>query len=446
MARIGPDAKSAWREGFKLSHQKRSPFENRLPIYGGHDRFLPVATGESHPMNFAKRIARLGTETAFAVSDDARAWAAKGNVVYPFHLGDMNILTPDNIIQAAHKAMLDGKTGYAPAAGIPELRAALAEDVSRARGVKYGMENVSIQPGGKPVIGKFMMALMDPGDEVLYPNPGYPIYESQIEFLGGVAVPYGYIPTPAGFRLDRERIEWAVGPRTRIFVYNNGQNPLGAESDDEEMQWVTEFCLKHNLWVLADEAYFDIRYSGTSKSIVSLPGMQERSVILYTFSKKYALAGWRLGAAIAPKEIADVISKLNVNQESCSNHFVQIAAVEALTGDQSGHHRIIQTLKERRDNLMDCLRAIPGVSVFKAEVTFYLFPEVTEVFERRGYTNQQQFRLDALHHTGVSFCSRGHFGKPLSGEDRVFVRFAYSGIDIPRIREGLQKLKAYWES
>ena len=397
-------------------------------------------------MNLAKRITRLGTETAFAVSEDARAWASKGNAVYAFHLGDMNIHTPANIIQAAHKAMLDGKTGYAPAAGIPELRTALAEDVSKARGVKYGMENVSIQPGGKPVIGKFMMALMDAGDEVLYPNPGYPIYESQIEFLGGIAVPYGYVSTPAGFRLDRDRIERAVGPRTRLFVYNNGQNPLGAESDDEEMQWVADFCLKHNLWVLADEAYFDIRYSGTSKSIVSLPGMQERSVILYTFSKKYALAGWRLGAAIAPKEIADVISKLNVNQESCSNHFVQIAAVEALTGNQAGHHEIIKTLKERRDSLVECLRAIRGVSVFVADVTFYLFPEVTEVYKRRGYTDQQQFRLDALHQTGVSFCSRSHFGKPAPGESRVFVRFAYSGIDTPRICEGLQKLKAYWES
>jgi aspartate/methionine/tyrosine aminotransferase len=397
-------------------------------------------------MGVSERIGKLGTETAFAVSDDARAWAARGNPVYPFHLGDMNIRTPENIIAAAHKAMLDGKTGYVPAAGIPELRAALAEEISRTRGVKYAAENVSIQPGGKPVIGKFLMALMNPGDAVLYPNPGYPIYESQIEFLGGVAVPYGYVSTPAGFRLDRDRIERAVSPRTKLFVYNNGQNPLGAESDAEEMQWVADFCLRHDLWVLADEAYFDIRYSGASQSIVALPGMQERSVILHTFSKKYAATGWRLGAAIAPKAIADVISKLNVNIESCSNHFVQVAMVEALTGDQSGPRRIVEILKDRRDTLVGCLRAISGVSVYSADVTFYLFPDVTDVYTRRGYTDQQAFRLDALHHTGVSFCSRSHFGKPAPGEKRVFIRFAYSGIDTPKIQEGLAKLKAYWES
>ncbi|MBP7830619.1 MAG: aminotransferase class I/II-fold pyridoxal phosphate-dependent enzyme [Kiritimatiellae bacterium] len=397
-------------------------------------------------MAIAKRIERLGTETAFAVSEDARAWAAKGHDVYPFHLGDMNIRTPLNIIEAANKAMLDGKTGYCPAAGIPELREVIAADLGKNRGIAFKMENVSVQPGGKPVIGKFFQALMNEGDEVLYPNPGYPIYESQIQFLGGVAVPYGYTMTKNGFEIQRDKLEAAVNKRTKCLVYNNGQNPLGAESSDEEMQWLADFCMRHNLWVLADEPYFHTRYSGKSKSITSLPGMQERSVILMSFSKRYAMTGWRLGGALGPKAVIDVINKLNVNQESCSCQFIQYAGVEALKGDQSGALEINRVLKERRDVLVAALRGIKGVTVYNPEVTFYLFPDVTEVFRRRGYTDQQKFRLDTLRETGISFCSRSHFGRPLPGEDRVFIRFAFSGIHVDRIREGLAKLKAYWES
>ena len=397
-------------------------------------------------MAIANRIERLGTETAFAVSEDARAWAAKGHDVYPFHLGDMNIRTPLNIIEAANKAMLDGKTGYCPAAGIPELREAIAADLGRNRGIRFGPENVSIQPGGKPVIGKFFQALMNEGDEVLYPNPGYPIYESQIQFLGGVAVPYGYTMTKNGFEIQRDKLEAAVNKRTKCLVYNNGQNPLGAESTDEEMQWLADFCMRHNLWVLADEPYFHTRYSGKSKSITSLPGMQERSVILMSFSKRYAMTGWRLGGALGPKAVIDVINKLNVNQESCTCQFIQYAGIEALKGDQSGALEINRVLKERRDVLVAALRGIKGVTVYNPEVTFYLFPDVTEVFRRRGYTDQQKFRIDTLQQTGISFCSRSHFGKPLPGEDRVYIRFAFSGINVDRIRGGLAKLKAYWES
>jgi aspartate/methionine/tyrosine aminotransferase len=397
-------------------------------------------------MEIAKRIANLGTETAFAVSADARAWADKGNDVFPFHLGDMNIRTPENIIQAGLKAAMDGKTGYAPAEGIPVLREAIAADVGAARGVTYSADQVAVQSGGKPVIGKFFQALMNPGDEVLYPNPGYPIYESQIEYLGGVALPYGYTVTDQGFRIRRDQVEAAITPRTRLMVYNNGQNPIGAESDDDEMQWVANLCLKHDLKLLSDEPYFDIRYQGASKSIVSLDGMQERTVILYTFSKKYAMTGWRLGAAVGPADIIKVFAKLNVNDESCTNHFVQYAGVEALTGDQGGYHQLIGILQERRDVLVDELRTIEGVDVYKADITFYLFPDVTGVYQRLGYTDEQRFRRDALEKTGVSFCSRSHFGKPIPGEDRVFIRFAYSGIDTDRIREGFGRLREFWNA
>jgi aspartate/methionine/tyrosine aminotransferase len=395
-------------------------------------------------VRFARHIERLGTETAFAVSEDARAWGAQGHPVFPFHLGDMNLPTPPNIVDAAMKALRDGRTGYVPAAGLPDLRDAVAMDAAHDRGVPYAMENVSIQPGGKPVIGKFLLALMNPGDKVLYPNPGYPIYESQIQFQGGVAVPYGYDATDDGFRLRRDEIERAITPRTRFLIYNNAQNPLGAESDEDEMAWVAELAQRHDLWVLSDEAYFHIRYAGASRSIASLPGMRDRTVILAGHSKRYAMTGWRLGAAIGPRDVIDVISRLNVNQESCTCHFVQYAGIEALRGDQSGYRSIVCALRQRRDALAEALGAIPGVSIHVPDVTFYLYPDVTEIFHRRGFSSTQDFRLDALHATGVSFCSRDHFGRVQPGETRVCIRLAYSGIDVDRIHEGIARLKSHW--
>lgn len=400
--------------------------------------------GRSHDV--AKRIARLGTETAFAVSAEAAAWQEKGHRVYPFHLGDMNLPTPQNIVDAAVRAIRDGKTGYCPNAGIFPLREALAADVGASHGVAYGPQNVAIQPGGKPVIGKFILALMDPGDEVLYPNPGYPIYESQIEFHGGVAKPYGYVEGSANFELDFEALEAQVGPRTKLLVFNNLQNPTGAESSAEELERVADFVLRHDLLVLCDEAYWDIRYSGSSRSLASLPGMSERCVLLYTFSKKFAMTGWRLGAAIGPTLLIDVIAKLNVNDESCSNHFVQYGALEGLTGDQSGPRRIVEILKERRDTAVRLLNEIPGVRCFSPEATFYLYPNVTGLMERKGLASYDELRRAALEQTGVSFCTRLHFGRELPGETQRYVRFAYSGIDVADIEEGLGNLKGWAEA
>ena len=391
----------------------------------------------------AGRMARLGTETAFAVSAEAAAFAAEGNAVYPFHLGDMNIPTPQNIVEASFKAIRDGKTGYCPNAGIPQLREAVAADVSAARGVEYGAENVAIEPGGKPVIGKFMLTLMNPGDEVLYPNPGYPIYESQIEFHGGVALPYRYIESEHGFVIDLEALAASITPRTRLLVLNDLQNPTGAECSREDLERIAGIVLRHDLTVLCDEAYFDTRYEGKSSSLASLPGMAERCVILYTFSKKFAMTGWRLGAAIGPRAIVDVIAKLNVNDESCSNHFVQYGALEGLTGDQSGPQRILAILKERRDVAVNALNSVPGIHCAKPNVTFYLFPNVTGAMRCKGFSDVEEFRRAVLRETGVSVCSRVHFGRPLEGETEQYVRLAYSGIDVPQIAEGLARLKDY---
>ena len=397
-------------------------------------------------MKLAERVSRLGTETAFAVSAEAAAHAAKGNKVYPFHIGDMNLPTPLNVQEAAIRAMRDGKTGYCPNWGIMPLREALAAEVSRTHGMSYTAENVAVEPGGKPVIEKFLLSLVNPGDEVLYPNPGFPIYESQIEFQGAKAVPYGFVPGKENFLLDFETIERSITPRTRAIIFNNLHNPTGAVSPREEIEALAELCLKHDLYVLSDEAYWDVRYAGDSLSIASLPGMAERTVILYTFSKKFAMTGWRLGAAVGPKDVISVIATLNVNEESCTNHFVQYAGVEALTGDQTEARHILGVLQERRDVAHELLNSIAGVSCYSPTATFYLYPDVTGAMERVGAAGYDQFRLAALEKTGCSFCTRLHFGRALPGETRHYVRIAYSGIDTDQIREGLGLLKQWVES
>jgi aspartate/methionine/tyrosine aminotransferase len=394
-------------------------------------------------MALATRLDNLGTETAFAVSLAAAEWGAKGNRIFPFHLGDINLPTSQNIVDAMNKAIADGKTGYCPGAGIPQLREALAANVGGDRGLSFDGSNVVVQPGGKPVITKFIQTIMNPGDEVLYPNPGYPIYESQIEYFGGIAKPYRYIPTGTGFSIDLDQIKSLITPRTKAIVYNDLQNPNGAESTDAEREAIAEIAIANNLYVLSDEAYFEMRYEGKSKSIASLDGMAERTVILYTFSKKFAMTGWRLGAAIAPKEIADVISKLNTNDESCTTHFVQYGGVEAVTGDQSGVPIMLNTLKQRRDTALELLRQMPGVKVHTPEAGFYLFPDVTEAMANKGITDLGDFAQQALHATGVSFCTRRHFGRPQEGEKEQYIRLAFSGIDNSDIADGL-KLMGEW--
>ena len=394
-------------------------------------------------MALAERLQHLGTETAFSVSLAAAEWGAKGNRIYPFHLGDLDLATPSNVVAAMDRAIADGKTGYCPAAGIAPLREALAEDVGVRRGLEYAPSQVVVQPGGKPVITKFIQAVMNPGEEVLYPNPGYPIYESQIEYFGGVAKAYRYLPTATGFAIDLDQVRSLITPRTKALIYNDLQNPIGAESTDAEREAIAQIAIEHDLYVLSDEAYFEMRYSGTSTSIASIPGMQSRTVILYTFSKKFAMTGWRLGAAIAPQDIADTIAKLNTNDESCTTHFVQYAGVEGIRGDQTEALAMLDVLLDRRDTAVAGVNAIPGMSIAAPEATFYLFPDVTDAMAIVGTSDLADFAEKALHATGVSFCTRRHFGRPQSGEERQYVRFAYSGIGSTDIREGLSLLQ-HW--
>ncbi len=397
-------------------------------------------------MQYADQLKNLGTETAFAVSAQARAWAAKGHKVYPFHLGDINLATPENIVDATLKGIRDGKTGYCPSEGILPLREALAHDVGSRRGISFGPENVSVQPGGKPTIGKFIAAVMNPGDEVLYPNPGYPIYESQIEYQGGRAVPYNYVQTDSGFDIDMDKLKASISDKTVAIIYNNYQNPISAESSQEEMEAVAQLAIEHDLWVLTDDAYYEMIYKGEARSIAALSGMKERTVILYTFSKKYAMTGWRVGGSIGPEKIIKIISKLNVNAESCTTHFIQDAMVEALTGDPSGAQSILNTLRDRRDAAVAGLNAINGINIPTPRSTFYLFPNVNEIMARKGYNKIDQLQVGALENANVSFCTRDHFGRPQDGETDFFIRFAYSGISVDDINEGMAKLKSYFES
>ncbi|MFW2333887.1 pyridoxal phosphate-dependent aminotransferase [Ilumatobacter sp.] len=392
-------------------------------------------------MELAERLERLGTETAFAVSQAAADWADAGNRVYPFHLGDIDLATPANIVDAMNAAIAAGQTGYCPAAGIPALREALADDIGRGRGMQLTPGNIVVQSGGKPVITKFIQCLMNPGDGVLYPNPGYPIYESQIDYYGGRALPYRYHETETGFAIDLDQLR-ELAPSARLLVYNNLQNPLGCESTPEEMAEIARLAIEHDLTVLSDEAYFEMRYSGTSTSIASLPGLAERTVILYTFSKKFAMTGWRLGCAVAPVAIAEQIAKINTNDESCTTHFVQAAGVEALR-DPSGAAPLLAELERRRDAAVAGLSAVPGLSCPTPEATFYLFPNVTEAVAGLGFDSVSDFATAALQQTGVSFCTRHHFGAAQPGETEQYIRLAYSGISIDDIDEGLGKLAAW---
>jgi aspartate/methionine/tyrosine aminotransferase len=287
---------------------------------------------------------------------------------------------------------------------------------------------------------------MNPGDEVLYPNPGFPIYESQIQFHGGVAVPYTTVPGDTNFTFDLDGLEASITERTKILIVNDLHNPTSAECSAEERRRIAELAVKYDLLVLLDEAYFDVHYNGQSASIVSEPGMQQRSVVLYTFSKRFAMTGWRLGAALGPREVIEIIGKLNTNDESCSNHFVQWAALDALTGDQQDVREILGILQKRRDLCVDLLNDIEGISCFRPNATFYLWPDVTAAMANKGCSDYQEFLDSVLRKTGVSMCARSHFGTPLPGEDRFYLRFAYSGIGLELIEEGLDKLKSYLEA
>lgn len=327
---------------------------------------------------FATRMNRLGTESAFEVLAKAKQLEAQGRNIIHLEIGQPDFPTPMNIIEAAFKAMKDGHTGYCPSAGVPEFREIVAQHITETRGIHIHPDEVTVTPGAKPIIFFTILALIDDGDEVIYPEPGFPVYESVIDFIGGKAVPLP-LREEVGFRFRLEDLTQAISDRTKLLILNSPQNPTGGTLTPEDLNAIAALAEKHNFYVLTDEVYSRILYEGEHHSVINIPGMKERTILIEGHSKTYAMTGWRLGYGIAPKDIADKITQLTINSNSCTATFTQIAGIEALTGPQTSVKEMVDEFQKRRDAIVDGLNAIEGVSCVKPLGAFYVFPNVTQL-------------------------------------------------------------------
>ncbi len=325
----------------------------------------------------AARMQTIGTESAFEVAARARALEAEGRSIIHLQIGEPDFDTPANVRAAAKRALDEGATHYAPYAGIPPLRQAIAADVTARKGFAADPSQVFVTVGGKGVMLYAILGLVDPGDEVLVPDPGYPIYESLARFVGGTPVPIP-IRMDRQFRLDVDELETLVTPKTRMLVINSPANPTGGVLTRDDLERIAALAIRHDLWVLDDEIYARILYDGAEHvSIASLPGMAERTIVLDGFSKTYAMTGWRLGYAIVPPSLIKTYSQLVINTISCAPTFAQIGAVEALTGPQDDVDAMVVEFKARRDLIVAGLNAIPGIRCATPVGAFYAFPEVS---------------------------------------------------------------------
>ena len=385
-------------------------------------------------MRLSQRMARLGTETAFEVLVRARALEAQGRSVVHLEIGEPDFDTPSHITEAGVRALQGGATHYGPSAGIPELRQVIAEDSSRRRGVRATPEMVVVTPGAKPIMFFVILALVDEGDEVLYPNPGFPIYESMIRYIGGNPVPVRLLEEKA-FTLDVDQLCDKVGPRTRLIILNYPHNPTGGTIPESGLRAIADVAGKHGVPVLSDEIYGRILYEGEHKSVAALPGMEPLAIILDGFSKTYAMTGWRLGYGIMPAPMAQIVAKLQTNSTSCTATFSQMAAVDAIRGDQSSVDRMVEEFRRRRDVIVDGLRQIRGFSCVRPKGAFYVFPNIT----RTGFSSRTLAdRL--LDEAGVACLSGTAFGE--FGEGHL--RFSYA-TSMENIEEALRRIKGWVE-
>jgi len=374
----------------------------------------------------AKRALDLGTENAFVVLAEVNARIRAGHDIVSFCIGQPDFPTPVNIQDAAVTAIRGGRHGYTPSAGIDELRAAVAADILRTRGLKVEPSDVVVGAGAKPFIGYTVLSVTDygAGDEVIYPNPGFPIYESQIKAHGAVPVPIS-LRESRNFNFDPQELAERITPRTKLLILNSPQNPTGGIIARPQMEAIAEVLRRHEqVWVFADEIYGRLVYDGEFVSIATLPGMQERTIISDGCSKTWAMTGWRLGF-VANRKLAPYFTTWITNTESCASQISQWAAVEALNGPQDDAKRMRDIFQQRRDLIARLLNAVPGVTCQTPGGAFYVWPNITEACRMIGAADSEEFRKRLLSEAGVAVLADIHFGPRVSGEGQ-HIRFSYA--------------------
>jgi len=386
-------------------------------------------------MSFAHRIEHLRPEGAYAVLARAQALEAQGREIIHLEIGQPDFETYSHIALAGIRAIATGKTRSTPPAGIPDLRQALAEDASRRRGVQFGPEQVVIAPGTKPLLLLPMQALLEPGDEVIYSDPGFPSYEAAIRLVGAVPVPVPLVEE-LGYDLDLDAFDAALSPRTRMILLNSPSNPTGGINAPETLAHVAEAACNRDLWVLSDEIYTRLVYDVKAPSIISLPGMTQRTIIADGFSKTYAMTGWRLGFGIMPEPLADKLGLLLTHSVGCTATFTQFAGLEAVLGPQDQVESVVNEFRRRRDLIVAGLNAIPGIHCPMPQGAFYAFPNI-QAFGRPS-TELADYLLDEA---GVAVLPGTSFGR--NGEG--YLRLSYAN-SMEKIQQALERLAGTLEA
>jgi aspartate aminotransferase len=372
-------------------------------------------------MKLARRMERLGTETAFSVLAKAKALEAEGRGIIHLEIGEPDFDTPEHVVEAGCRALREGHTHYTPTAGIPELREAIAFDVARSRGIEVGPEQVVVTPGGKPIMFFTILALVEEGDEVLVPNPAFPIYESMVNFVGGRPI---FVPLRQenGFRFDLDEFSARLSDRTRMVILNSPANPTGGVLTADDIAGLAEILRERpEVYVLSDEIYSRLLYTGDFASIASEPGLgpEGRTIILDGFSKAYAMTGWRLGYGVMPEPLAEEVAKLQVNSNSCTSAATQYAGLAALEGSQDAVHSMLAEFRARRDLIVDGLGELQGIECITPQGAFYAFPRITET----GHNADDLADL-LLDEAGIACLSGAAFGR--YGEGHLRLSYANS--------------------
>ena len=395
-------------------------------------------------MQIARRMGRLGTETAFEVLAEVNRLKAEGQNIISFALGEPDFDTPRNIKDAATKAINDGYTHYSPSAGILPLRESIAHYISETRGIEVTPEEVVVTPGAKPIVFDSILSCVNEGDEVIYPNPGYPIYESVINFIGGKSVPLPLLEEKS-FSFNPEDLRMRITPKTRMIILNSPHNPTGGILSPDDLETIAEIATQADLWVLSDEVYSKIIYDGEFRSIISIPGMKDRTILVDGFSKTYAMTGWRLGFGVMKKELAVHIARIETNVDSCTATFTQYAGIEALKGPQAESSAMIAEFQKRRDIIYEGLNNIEGIKCLRPRGAFYIYPNVTEACRNLDLRDSKELQQYLLHKANVAVLARSCFGQRNEGEKEEYIRLSYvtSG---ENIIEGVKRIKKAVES